>query len=462
MGIRKKQITLKAIFLQYLCILILGLFFAFGIPYALFAIGTGTSSFTNANYSEIAAKDAQPIIAAARKFNKDIIPSNCRYAFLNKNFAVMQSDMNETDLKDAILYAEGKYTFNDPAKGHVFITRDDGYCILQYYIGSRYTADWMNRCFPNPEMLCIILIIFNSLLACLITTTSFAKRLKKQLLPLMDATQKIKEQNLEFEIQPSKIKEFNDVLSSLADMKSELKNSLEHEWHMEQSRKEQISALAHDIKTPLTVIRGNAELLYDSKQTDEQQEYTRYIIKNSRQMQQYIQTLIEISQAETGYSIHMSKVNRDEFMKEIKYQINGLAATKKLQVEFTQKYLPLQFVMDQSLIQRAVMNVVSNAVDYSPEHSKLYFSAGASEDYIRFCITDSGKGFSPEDLKQASRQFYMGDTSRSSKSHYGIGLYISKSITEQHKGGIDIANSKATGGAQVTIEIPNNTCQMVT
>lgn len=462
MGIKRKQVTLKAVFLEYLFILILALIFALGIPYVFFTVGTDMGFCTTANYSEIAAKDAQPIIAAARRFDKNIIPVNCRYAFLSKNFTVLQSDMNEADLKDAILYAKGKYATNNPAKAHLFITRNDGYCIIQYYIGSQYTEDWMNRRFPNPEILCIVLAIFNCLLACLVTTTLFAKRLKKQLLPLLDATQKIKEQNLEFEIHPSRIKEFNDVLSSLADMKYELKQSLKHEWHMEQTRKEQISALAHDIKTPLTVIRGNAELLYDSKQTEEQQEYTRYIIKNSGQMQQYIQSLIEISKAETGYSLNLTKVNAHEFMKEIKYQISGLAATKKLQVEFTQKDLPLEFTIDPSLIQRAIMNIVSNAVDYSPEHSKLYFSAEASLDYVRFCVADSGRGFSPEDLKQASGQFYMGDTSRSSKSHYGIGLYISKSIAEQHNGSIDIANSKATGGAQVIIEIPNNTCQVVT
>ena len=101
------------------------------------------------------------------------------------------------------------------------------------------------------------------------------------------------------------------------------------------------------------------------------------------------------------------------------------------------------------------MNVVSNAVEHSPEHSKIDFIAEATEDHIRFCVIDRGNGFPSEDMLQATEQFYMGDTGRTSNAHYGMGLYITKSIVQLHGRTLQIANSPVTGGGQVAIEIPN-------
>ncbi|MMZ65886.1 Phosphate regulon sensor protein PhoR [compost metagenome] len=77
------------------------------------------------------------------------------------------------------------------------------------------------------------------------------------------------------------------------------------------------------------------------------------------------------------------------------------------------------------------------------------------EDCIRFSILDEGPGFSPEGLKQAAEQFYMGDSFRRINGHYGMGLYITKSIVNLHGGKLIITNSTQTGGGQVSIEIPS-------
>ena len=215
----------------------------------------------------------------------------------------------------------------------------------------------------------------------------------------MDATQKIKEQDLDFEIRPSEIQEFNHILLSISDMKSELKLSLEQQWRMEQTKREQTSALAHDIKTPLTIIRGNTELLRDSQLTDEQQKYTNYILRNADRMEQYLKMLIHLTQAEAGYSADLQKIDTKQFVKGLEDQANGLATAKQLEVNLSQRNLPQEFTADSDLLGRAIMNVVSNAVDYSPEHGKISISAEAVGKHMVFCIADNGKGFSQEDLK---------------------------------------------------------------
>ncbi|MNW58943.1 Phosphate regulon sensor protein PhoR [compost metagenome] len=100
------------------------------------------------------------------------------------------------------------------------------------------------------------------------------------------------------------------------------------------------------------------------------------------------------------------------------------------------------------------MNVASNAVDQAPEYSEIQVIVESVEDGIQFSILDEGSGFSTEGLKQAAEQFYMGDSSRRLSGHYGMGLYITKSIVNLHGGKLIIANSTQTGGGQVSIKIP--------
>ena len=100
------------------------------------------------------------------------------------------------------------------------------------------------------------------------------------------------------------------------------------------------------------------------------------------------------------------------------------------------------------------MNVINNALDYSPQDSSIHISIIGSKQHLKITVTDAGPGFLQEDLLHAEEQFYMADHSRSSNLHFGMGLFITKSIVQQHGGQLDLSNSEKTGGAQVTILIP--------
>lgn len=444
--------SLKIIFLEYLAVMVISLVLAVAIPFSLIGIGTSMGLYTYANSVEVQVKAVQSQIASEKDFDRKLIPASCGFALLNKNMHVLQSNMDSDTLSKAVSYAKGKYYSASLTDCYLSIKRHDGYCILHYYIISQYNVKFL-RGFPSPDMLLKVLIVINCVLACFVITTLFARRLKKHLQPLITATQKIKEQDLDFEVKPSGITEFNHILKSIMDMKNELKQSLEQQWRMQQTKKAQMSALTHDIKTPLTIIRGNAELLRDSCLTDEQREYTRFILKNADRMETYLKLLTDLTQAENGFPVHMQKISTDAFLKEIYEQAQGLAAAKQINFELHTQNLPQTFTADSSLLVRAVINVISNAVDYSPAHGTISFDAQAFKNRINFCTTDSGNGFSPADLKQAANQFYMGDQSRSRSSHFGLGLYIAKTIAELHNGTLQIANASGSGGGKVTIEI---------
>ena len=376
------------------------------------------------------------------------------YALLDKNYQLIETTLDENELEQAMRYAITGASDQNLQKRYLLVTRENEYVVLQYYIGAQYTNEWMNEHLPSPDILLIVLIAAGGILVCLLLTTRFAKKLRLQLVPLFEATSEVAKQNLDFEVGHSNIKEFEDVLISFSHMKESLKASLEQQWKAEQMQKEQIAALAHDLKTPLTVIQGNADLICETELDEEQRLYAEYISSSSEQMQLYIRTLIDISRAATGYQLHMEDIDLPAYVEQLREQIDALCQTKKIGLQVQIEHLPAVLSADKLLLERAIMNVVNNALDYSPQDSSIFISMTGDKESLQISVTDAGLGFSQEDLLHAEEQFYMADRSRSSNLHFGMGLFITKSIVQQHGGQLILSNSEKTGGAQVTILIP--------
>lgn len=447
----KKTKSLKTAFWKFLIMLLLGLFMAVLIPFLLLLSGVAFGIVTYADYSEQSVKYIAPIVASAPDLSDVQLPVGCKYLLLDKNYQVIESTLSEKDLVRAMEYATtGK--MNGPVnKQYLLVTRENEFVILQYYIGSQFTNEWMNEHLPSPEILLYALMGLNCITVCIFLTTRFSKHLRLQLAPLFTATQEVARQNLDFEVGHSKIKEFEDVLLSFSNMKDNLKTSLEQQWQAEKIQKEQIAALTHDLKTPLTVIQGNIDLLTETNLDDEQKLYSGYITDSSEQMQTYIKTLIEISRASAGYPICKETCDTKEFLNELETQVKALCYTKGKRLEIETGDLPDKIIIDKTLLQRAILNIVNNALDYAKKDGLVKIRFQGENDTLRITVTDDGKGFSENALRHAQEQFYMEDPSRNSKMHFGMGLYIASCIAQQHGGEIKLTNSVETGGAMVTI-----------
>lgn len=453
MGIKKPS-SLKIAFWRFLFMLLVGLFGAVAIPFLLVTVSTTLGLTTYGDYSEIRANELAPILAATPDLSDVQIPMGIEYALLDKNYQLIETTLDENELEQAMRYATTGASDQNLQKRYLLVTRENEYVVLQYYIGAQYTNEWMNEHLPSPDILLIVLIAAGGILVCLLLTTRFAKKLRLQLVPLFEATSEVAKQNLDFEVGHSNIKEFEDVLISFSHMKESLKASLEQQWKAEQTQKEQIAALAHDLKTPLTVIQGNADLICETELDKEQRLYAEYISSSSEQMQLYIRTLIDISRAATGYQLYMEDIDLPAYIKQLQEQIDALCQTKKIGLQVQIEHLPAVLSVDKLLLERAIMNVVNNALDYSPQDSSILISMTGNKGSLQISVTDAGPGFSQEDLLHAEEQFYMADRSRSSNLHFGMGLFITKSIVQQHGGQLILSNSEKTGGAQVTISIP--------
>ena len=259
---------------------------------------------------------------------------------------------------------------------------------------------------------------------------------------LLFVTQKIEKQDLDFQIENSGIFEVDRALFALEHLKQALKTSLTEQWQADKLRQDQISALAHDLKTPLTIIRGNTELPYDMALTDNQKECADYIEGSVVQMQDYVETLIDMTKTRESLSFHPQNVKLSSLLHEIHTQAKGLCAVKNIHLEWCENFNREYFLADSEQLIRAFANVLSNATEHTPAGKTVFFNMYEKDSFILCSITDTGNGFSPEALKRATEQFYMDEQSRHSKSHYGIGLYVANSIITQHGGQLILSNSE--------------------
>lgn len=423
------------------------------VPILLQTAAINMGFATRANQSEIQTKAIASTLAIAPDLTKVVMPRGSRYLILDKEFNELYSNMDTETKEIAFSFAKGQYVNQGDKQQFLLVIRENELCVLQYFIGSHFTVSWLPDSFPSPDTFMAVLIVLNSLLVIIILTAKFAKMFQKQLHPLMEATKEISGQNLEFEVGDSNIKEFEDVLLSFSDMKEKLRSSLEKQWKVEQMQREQIAALAHDLKTPLTIIQGNADLISETKLDEEQRLYADYITNSSEQMQLYIKTLIDISQAAAGYQLRKENIDLSCYLQQILSNVEAICRTKHIALKMQMADLPSQMTVDKLLLARAIMNVVSNALDYAPQGSTLYFAASSKKDSLEISVTDEGEGFSQEALLHAQEQFYMADRSRGANLHFGMGLYITKSIVEQHNGTVALENAES-GGARVTVKIP--------
>ena len=181
----------------------------------------------------------------------------------------------------------------------------------------------------------------------------------------------------------------------------------------------------------------------------------RLINASVRQIQNYVQTLIEVTKSQEGISQTPVNVNVYDVLADIKKQTLGLSEVYQHQINWKEE---LESENSDSVISvvydhvvRAVMNVVRNAAEHTPKGSVINITVTYSDGELAFTVEDSGSGFTPEGLAHGTEQFFMDDSSRTGGSHYGIGLFFAKKVAEEHGGKIVLANSNETSGAKVEI-----------
>ena len=454
--IKKREHSLRTILLSYVVSLTVLSAISSLLILSLFSLSYRFGVVFPANQVESDLSAVRNEIETSKVFNPNVLPDGTSYVFLTRDFMLKKSNMPVNLQEESLLDYQFKNAHGGKYGYFQSFERSDGIVIVNYQLSPRYRNEWMNQHFPNANLLMISSMIVSILLIFITLTFYYASKLGRELRPILKATEKIAEQDLDFQTSKSKITEFNQVLSGLDHMRVALRESLMENWKSEQDKQNQISALTHDLKTPLTVARGNAELLAMTSLDAEQMDLLEHFQKGIAQVDAYVKELSELNKTSLKKTLTLEEIPVKEFVEDIYDQTLSLAQTKQINVVFDKKEIEEEIIgnWDRSLLNRAFMNIVSNAVEHTPSGSQLLLTARVENDEFKFICLDSGLGFSLESLEKATQLFYQEDKSRQSRNHSGLGLTIANDIIRLHHGSLSLSNDNGTGGARVTIILP--------
>ena len=281
-----------------------------------------------------------------------------------------------------------------------------------------------------------IILVFTALSVGLWIYRSIAVPLVK----LKKATKNIKEGNLDFVLEVEGNDEFSQLCQDFEEMRKRLKESTEEKIRMDKENKELISNISHDLKTPITAVKGYVEGIMDgvADTPEKMDRYVRTIYNKTNEMDHLINELTFYSKIDTNRIPYtFSKLNVEDYFSDCAEELGLEMETRGIELVYA-NYVEkgVQVIADGEQIRRVIHNIVSNAIKYMEKpRGIIQLRVKDVGDFIQVEIEDNGKGIAAKDLPYIFDRFYRTDVSRnSSKGGSGIGLSIVKKIMEDHGG----------------------------
>lgn len=250
---------------------------------------------------------------------------------------------------------------------------------------------------------------------------------------------------------------FSDVYCALNKLDIEIRNSDKVQEETERVRNEWITNITHDLKTPLSPIKGYAELLTSNAEIDKEtmQEYGEIILKNVNHTEKLINDLKLTYQLDSGsMPFNPQSVKLARYMKELVIDIVNDPAFKDRNIVFESNAQDIEICIDTDLFRRAMNNLIINALTHNPPETKVAISIDInSEKEACIYISDNGTGMSEAEQAELFNRYYRGTNTKEKPEGSGLGLAIAKQIITLHNGDIAV-NSKLNEGTQFTIILP--------
>ena len=292
-----------------------------------------------------------------------------------------------------------------------------------------------------------VILIFTALAVGLWIYRSIATPLVK----LKKATQNIKDGNLDFVLDVQGNDEFAELCQDFEEMRRRLKESTEEKSLIEKENKELISNISHDLKTPITAVKGYVEGIMDgvADTPEKMDRYVRTIYNKTNEMDHLINELTFYSKIDTNRIPYtFSKLNVEDYFGDCAEEVGLEMETKGIELVYA-NYVEnnVLVIADGEQIRRVIHNIISNAIKYMDKsRGIIQIRIKDVGDFIQVEIEDNGKGIGSKDLPYIFDRFYRTDVSRnSSKGGSGIGLSIVKKILEDHGGKVWATSREGIG-----------------
>lgn len=287
-------------------------------------------------------------------------------------------------------------------------------------------------------------LLFTALIILLFTALSVGlwiyRSIAAPLLNLKKATHNIKEGNLDFVLEVEGNDEFSELCQDFEEMRRRLKESAEEKVLLDKENKELISNISHDLKTPITAVKGYVEGIMDgvADTPEKMDRYIKTIYNKTNEMDHLINELTFYSKIDTNRIPYtFSKLNVEDYFGDCAEEVGLELETRNIELVYA-NYVEQNVlaIADGEQIRRVIHNIISNAIKYMEKDRKIIqIRVKDVGDFIQVEIEDNGKGIASKDLTHVFDRFYRTDVSRnSSKGGSGIGLSIVKKIIEDHGG----------------------------
>ncbi len=335
------------------------------------------------------------------------------------------------------LIKQQDFIFSDSSEGTLFIMSN---------------LDNVTPKFQNVinQTICAIMIVL--FMTSTILTWFMFKEFVRPIALLKEGTDRIREGDLDTDVEIVSDNEIGDLCVSFNEMRAELKNSINDRMRYEQDIRDLISNISHDLKTPLTAIKGYSEAIIDgvANTPEKMERYIKTIHSKADDMDVLLNELSIASKIDTNtIPYNFERIDIEEYFADCIEEISSDLEQKNMDFAFF-NYIEerCRVVADPEQLKRVINNIVSNSCKYSGKTGKgghLNIRLKDMESYVQVEIEDDGIGISARDLPNIFNRLYRADSSRSSSGGSGLGLSISKKIIEDHGGHIWASSKVGTG-----------------
>jgi two-component system phosphate regulon sensor histidine kinase PhoR len=301
----------------------------------------------------------------------------------------------------------------------------------------------------------ILMSLGVSLIISLILANRFSRTITKPLYEISEQLLKLQENNPEFSFKPYEYFELNLIADTTKRMADAVKESIKKIEFEKLIRQEFFTNASHELKTPITSIRGYIELLENGMATDENMklEFMGRIKKEAQNMTELINDILMISRLETKeVEVIRTDVRICSLINELIASLKPLAAENNITIEMSCK--PIVISANHGQMRELFNNLLTNAIKYNKPNGQVKVYVTTEGNDAIFIVEDSGVGIPEESRQRVFERFYRVDRGRSKKlGGTGLGLSIVKHIVNYYNGTIEL-DSKEGRGSKFTVRIP--------
>ena len=272
--------------------------------------------------------------------------------------------------------------------------------------------------------------------------------LSAPLIHLVDGTQAIARRDLSFRVAEQGSPEMREVSDSFNKMAAALENA-------ETLRRSMLNDIAHELRTPLSVLEGNLRAILDDVYPLEKAEIAR-LYDQTRHLNRLVDDLRLLAQAEARQlPLQRSSSDLVVLLEEVAELFSPLAGEKSISLDTSLPPSSVLAAVDRMRIAQTLQNLLTNALQHTPAGGDITLSLRAEEETAEITIADSGDGIASEDIAYVFERFYRVDKNRTRDTGgVGLGLAIAQALVEAHDGKIEVASAGVGQGSTFTVRLP--------